>query len=113
MALTLSVGAHWALLQSLAWVGMTVSYAKGSPLSVAISKALDGQHPCEICKFVQAGKKTEEKSQFHKLDTKLDLVFQGAQAGLQSPIVAPLHYTLEGEWVTRTVAPPLPPPRLV
>lgn len=111
IALTFSVGAHWALLQSLAWVGMTVSYAKDAPLSVAISKALDGQHPCGICKFVQEGKKSEQKGEFHHLEVKLDLVFQGQRMDLDAPVVAPLCYEVGSDWLARTLAPPLPPPR--
>ncbi len=111
MALTFSVGAHWALLQSLAWVGMTVSYAKDAPLAVAISKALDGQHPCGICKFVQEGKKTEQKGEFPQLEAKLDLVFQGHRLELDSPVMAPLRYGMAADWFVRTKSPPSPPPR--
>lgn len=111
MALTFSVGAHWALIQSLAWVGMTVSYAKQGSFVVALTKALDGQHPCEICKFVQQGQKSERQKEFHSLDTKLDLLFQGGVTELSIPHVAPFEYLVSLPWTVRGDSPPSPPPR--
>lgn len=111
VALTFSVGAHWALIQSLAWVGMTVSYAKHGSFVGALTKALDGQHPCEICKFVQEGQKSERQKEFHSLDTKLDLLFQGGVTELNVPQVAPLEYLVSIPWTVRGDSPPYPVPR--
>ncbi len=60
--LTLTVGFHWAALQSAAWIGMTVKYAQNSSLGDALEKTFDGKHPCKLCKFVQEGKQAEKKS---------------------------------------------------
>jgi len=114
IALIFTVGAHWAFIQSVAWLGMTVSYAQKAPLVEALAKTFDGQHPCEICKFVQEGqKKTEHENPFQKLDTRLDLVFQGQQTLLYSPSLAPLEFFGIALWTSRNDSPPLPPPRVV
>lgn len=62
-ALCLSIGLHWAALQSAAWVGMAVSYSieKGS-LTEGLSDTFDGEHPCPLCRAVQKGVDTEQKS---------------------------------------------------
>lgn len=67
-ALVLSIGGHWAFLQSIAWVGMAVSYSKDATLGQAIEKTFDGHHLCRLCKLVRAGQKAE-----HSHDLKIDL----------------------------------------
>src|SRR5690348_13071416 len=74
-ALILALGGHWALLQSVAWVGMTIENSRGLPLKEALIKTFDGKHPCSLCKFVAEGKKSEKKPQAQTLTTKLDLFF--------------------------------------
>ena len=68
LGLTLAVvlGAHWLLLQSVAWVGMVVSYSQSAPLTEAISMTFDGEHPCKLCIAVKEGKKAEKKSESKK-----------------------------------------------
>lgn len=60
-ALFLTMGGHWALLQSLAWSRMLVDYSRDSSLSSAIAKTFDGQHPCPMCKEVEKGRAEDEK----------------------------------------------------
>ncbi|MBV6499939.1 MAG: hypothetical protein CJBNEKGG_02403 [Prosthecobacter sp.] len=62
-AVCLSVGLHWAALQSAAWVGMAVSYSieKGS-LTEGLSDTFDGEHPCPLCRAVEKGVDGEQES---------------------------------------------------
>lgn len=62
-ALVVSIGLHWAVLQSAAWVGMAVAYTveKGS-LSEGLSDTFDGEHPCPLCKAVKLAQETEKKT---------------------------------------------------
>lgn len=75
LVLVLSLGLHWALLQTVAWTGMIVSYSQGASLKEAISKTFDGKHPCCLCKVIQQGRADEKKqeSQQVKPGSKLDL----------------------------------------
>jgi hypothetical protein len=55
----LASGGHWLLLQSVAWSGMLISYSTTTSISEAISRTFDGNHPCKLCKVVQAGRENE------------------------------------------------------
>ena len=108
----MAVGGHWAVLQSVAWVGMTIEFSRTDPLDKAIEKTLDGQHPCNLCHFVAEGKKSEREKEMVKPATKLDLIFTVLFA-LPTPTEQQLHLTqffLTGRG--RTESPPSPPPRL-
>ncbi len=63
IALAFSIGAHWALLQSVAWVGMVAAYSREGSFAEAVSKSFDGKHPCCLCKMIQKGREAERKSQ--------------------------------------------------
>ena len=55
LALVLSLGLHWTVLQSAAWVSMIVSYSQEGSLSEALEKTFDGEHPCELCRMIDRG----------------------------------------------------------
>ena len=59
----LSIGAQWAVLQGVAWVGMAVAYSleEGS-VSEGLSKTFDGEHPCPLCEVVEKGTQEENGS---------------------------------------------------
>jgi hypothetical protein len=114
LVLVLSLGLHWAFLQSVAWVGMIVSYSHDASLAEAVSKTFDGKHPCCLCKMIQKGRadeKQQEQKQKIKPGSKLDVAlvwrnpafeFADHRAPIPSrPIDAP----------SRREAPPKPRPR--
>ena len=108
-ALILTLGGHWAILQTAAWVGMTINYSQNGSLSAALTKTFDGKHPCKLCKMVSEAKKSESKSEaqldLKKLDffalTTVEFYF----APLQQNPASPLPLLL-----SRAQAPPTPPP---
>jgi len=114
LVMVLSLGLHWAFLQSVAWVGMIVSYSHDASLAEAVSKTFDGKHPCCLCKMIQEGgadEKQQEPKQKVKSGSKMDLglVWQGATVEFtdhRAPI--PLH-SIAGP--SRREAPPKPRPR--
>lgn len=61
LALLQIVGGHWAVLQTGAWMGMLVQYSQQVGLKAGLAQTFDGEHPCPICKAVQAGKQQEQK----------------------------------------------------
>jgi len=73
-ALIIAVGGHWAVLQSVAWVSMAVTYSKTDSLEVALKKTFGGRHPCKLCVAVKEGKQEEQKQPVLKIETKLDIV---------------------------------------
>jgi len=84
--LILAVRGHWALLQSAAYVGRAVAYSKEASLKEAIARTLDGQHPCQLCKFVKEGKKAEKHSRSSKSDSKIDFFLQFSITALYPPM---------------------------
>lgn len=81
MALMLSIGAHWALLQSAAWVGMVVRYSREGSFAEALNKTFDGRHPCAVCKAIKQTRTEEKqrKQQQLKTESKLDLALPGSR----------------------------------
>ena len=113
LMLTLTLGLHWAFLQSVAWVGMFVSFSADSPVRVALVKTFDGVHPCTLCKFVAEGKKAERQQEMPKLLAKLDLFLVGNPLWLSPPELFPLNTVLAQPRNLPPEAPPTPPPRAV
>jgi hypothetical protein len=74
-ALVVSIGLHWAVLQSAAWVGMAVAYSveKGS-ITEGLSDTFDGNHPCLLCKAVDEGKKGKEKTEVKSPIKKIQML---------------------------------------
>jgi len=52
VALACSVGLHWAVFQSIAWLGMLASYSQELPIAQAVARTFDGKHPCSLCKEI-------------------------------------------------------------
>jgi hypothetical protein len=111
--LVLSLGLHWALLQTMAWTGMLFTYSRDATFRTAIVKTFDGQHPCSLCNAVKSGR-AEQKKQDQpqanssvKLDPGLlwddfDLILPPLPQKFPQPI--PLAHS-------RSEAPPKPRPR--
>ena len=111
--LVLTLGLHWAFLQTIAWTGMLVTYARQGSFQEAVSKTFDGKHPCALCKVIQQGR-TEEKQQEQKqvkpgLKLEVGLIWQATEFsfdGSREQVVSP---DLSGS--SRCASPPKPPPR--
>jgi hypothetical protein len=108
-----ATGAHWAVLQSVAWASMLADNARVAPLSAAFEKTFDGKHPCALCKKIAEGRQSEKKSDVQTELKKLDFFNQQLAFILNSPA----HFILTGRRnahassLSRT--PPVPPPRFL
>ena len=112
LALASTIGLHWAFLQTVAWAGMIVSYAQEAPLSEAVVKTFDGEHPCKLCKQIARGKQSEKKPEYKFELGKLEFPYAPVAFIFRAPSafreVRPGHDTAD----LLTHAPPLPPPRI-
>lgn len=111
LAVALSVGLHWVLLQSVAWTGMFVSFAQQTTLSDAFAKTFDGKNPCRICKLVREGQQSEKAREATLPLVKIESLPCTIAFVLQpltplSPPPAP-----DEAASPRAESPPLPPPR--
>ena len=110
--LTLSLGLHWALLQSVAWAGMMVTFSQEGSIASAIEKTFNGKHACKLCRVVRAGCSQEKAPATDAKPLKLEAC---APVQLMSK-ARELNVTLLPEspasrWWSRTSAPLLQPPR--
>lgn len=60
VALLATLGSQWFALQIVAWGCMIVDFAGEQPLATAIAQTFDGQHPCRMCRAIQAGRQREQ-----------------------------------------------------
>lgn len=102
---------HWALFQSVAWLGMVVSYSQDAPLKEALVKTFDGRHPCALCKQIAKGKQSEKKTEFSFELKKFEFLTTTAQF----IFTAPTHFwhlaAAEESLSSVSLSPPTPPPR--
>ena len=119
-ALMISIGLPWAALQSVAWVGMALSYSveKGSVIE-GLSDTFDGKHPCPLCHAVSSGQEKEKKQQHDKASSqekKLEMLPGqplSLSLSLWMPKRSPAQYaSLKVDGEARRNEPPLPPPRI-
>ena len=110
IALVLTLGGHWAILQTAAWIGMTISYSADSSLSTALTKTFNGKNPCKLCKVVSAGKKSEKKSETRFESKKLDS-FLALNFGFHFPPAKQFPFFFGSALPLRSEVPPSPPPR--
>jgi len=110
--LVLAVGGHWVLLQSVAWVRMTVSFSQAAPLDKALRMTFDGEHPCALCKAVKQGKQSERESDRHMFDKKIDLFCPGSDIDFLQPMGYPPVLAAAEHVSIRAEAPPRPPPKV-
>jgi len=110
-ALLCAIGAHWVVLQSVAWTTMLAGNLRTSSLSQAVERTFDGEHPCALCKKIARGKQAEKKSEFNPELKKFEFSFT-ASAFI---FISPSHFyevrASDAALDTLTLAPPVPPPR--
>jgi hypothetical protein len=111
ITLVLSTGAHWAVLQTVAWSTMLAGNLCTDSVSQAVAKTFDGEHPCPLCKAIAAAKKAEKKSAAVTLVLKMEFPPVAERIILISPAqfeLLPIHDTFAD---SLSLPPPVPPPR--
>jgi hypothetical protein len=49
LALSLSIGLQWTLVQGVGWVRMVVSFSREMSVMKSVAVTLEGKRPCELC----------------------------------------------------------------
>ena len=109
--LVATVGAHWALLQSLAWTTMLAQNLRCGSVSEAVAHTFDGKHPCPICKAIAAGKKSEKKREFTLSPQKFECPPAQKAVLPLTPARFELVPLADNLIEAPTLPPPSPPPR--
>lgn len=116
LALVTSIGLHWAVIQSAAWVTMVVSYSKTTTVVKALENTFDGEHPCALCKAVQKGAASDDENEKSKQEAsakikKLDRLLAKAEL-LTPPSQGDVDFQpFSQSAVSRSIEPHVPPPR--
>lgn len=111
LSLCAGLGLHWAALQSVAWAGMLVSYARTGSVATAITKTFDGKHPCPLCKAIAKGEQGRKKQDFQPGNVKIDMDIRTQAALLYPPSERGKRRGVSENALAFFVQPPVPPPR--
>jgi hypothetical protein len=111
ISLVATLGAHWALLQTVAWTTMLADNLRTHSFSESVAHTFDGKYPCPICRAIAAGKKSEKKNEFTLQTQKLEF----PQAKENPVLIAPANFQLLPQLnlfaESLTQKPLTPPPR--
>jgi len=114
VTLFLIVGGPWTVLQTIAWAKMVVDYSRDNPVSEAISKTFDGEHPCTICKKISKVRGEERKSPALVFQIKKDGSFISLKSmSLTLPTVTETMFynVFSVAYPSARFEPPIPVPR--
>jgi hypothetical protein len=111
VTLCLTVGLHWTVLQSVAWVTMAIKFSQTAPLAEALVKTFDGKNPCQICHLVAEGKKADRQQEAQTPTVKLELFLVSCPVALYPPVSQTPAESRAVLPSSRDHAPSLPPPR--
>ncbi|HMJ05823.1 MAG TPA: hypothetical protein VK474_06160 [Chthoniobacterales bacterium] len=110
-ALCVSIGAHWAVLQSVAWATMIVDYSQRVPLSTAVAQTLSGKHPCNLCKGIAQAQHDQRKAAALPTTLKPDLICPARTTVPAAGWVELRFGSLQVSASLLAHSPPTPPPR--
>ena len=106
-----AIGAHWFVLQSVAWTTMLAENLRTSSLPQAVERTFDGKHPCALCKKISNSKQHEKKTEFRVEPNK----FEFSYAPVTFLFLAPQDFreirAPDTSAQLRSQTPLLPPPR--
>ena len=108
-------GGHWAALQGVAWVKMTLSFSQKNSVTTSLRKTFDGKHPCELCKNIRKARHQEDKAP-QNIDLKQNFdYFLPTTASLAPLVPSPNQFQVFAypDLVSWNRTPPTPPPRVV
>lgn len=110
--LALFLGVHWFALQSVGWASMLVSRSQTAGWQEAVRTTFDGEHPCEVCKLVSAGRKAEKQPVVEFKVTKIEAGVPSDQVSIpEPPAVGRVAVAIVLVPASFSAAPTLPPPR--
>src|SRR5262245_18723158 len=111
IAVLTAAGTHWLVLQSVAWTNMLMDNLQTSSLAQAVGRTFDGKHPCNLCKQIVKGKRTEKKSEMRVDWKKLEFSYAPSIFVFNPPSFSWEVRAPDDLAVPLSHAPPVPPPK--
>ena len=112
LALLVSIGGHWALLQSVAWTRMIIKRTQEASFAGAVKDTFAGDHPCALCRRIVDGQQKEQQPEKSPLSVKVDLLCERRLIAIAPPFEALNFPSSPTEGTPRAERPPVPPPRV-
>jgi hypothetical protein len=113
-----ATGAHWDVLQVVAWGRMALNYSETMPLSSAVKRTFEPDSSCPLCRMVSKAKQQEQKPGAPlppeaKASAKM-VLYLHENAGPPAPTMILQNYALvESRVISHGRAqPPSPPPKV-
>lgn len=113
-----SIGAHWGVLQVVAWAQMIKSYTAEKGLVQGIEETFNGEHPCEMCqKIAESKQQTDEQTPRPQERTEMSKWLSLPSGYVATTVMPSDHLPCKmscdvqlgaSQW---EIAPPTPPPR--
>lgn len=91
---------------------MIVEFARSEPLTVAVEKTFDGEHPCGMCNDISQSKKSEKQPVNAESDKKVESVAGTSCVPMFADAPDPIWSSSDPSLLPVSPdAPPVPPPR--
>ncbi|WP_148218176.1 hypothetical protein [Opitutus terrae] len=110
----IATGAHWDVVQVAAWGRMWIENARTQSSTAALARTFSPEGMCEVCHVVQAAKHAERENSAvpPTLTEKAPLLLLDASVVvITAPTVLCWLDAAPTRAESRTVRPPVPPPR--
>jgi hypothetical protein len=107
-------GAHWWLLQSLAWSQMLVTYSARSGLIKGVEETFDGDHPCRMCKAIKQARESTASQPASLAPTQKSADVLGLPPEIpvrETRLAFSLPENRDQDAASFRAPPPVPPPR--
>ncbi len=113
IAVATAIDIHLPLMQVAAWTSMIVNYSEDRDLADAIEMTFDGDHPCPMCKAIEAERtRTNPDSLQSTPGTQLSLFLDTPVQWHHATILLGFCATGHMTHVTHSRPPDTPPPIL-
>lgn len=109
LTVALSLGAHWIVLQSVAWANMLLTYTATDGIAQGVVRTFNGENPCNICVIVAEGKEQEREERAVNPDVKLDGLLATETVSPPQPPIARSSFAIS-HWLSRPPSSPDSPP---
>lgn len=114
LAVLITTNLHLPALQVAAWASMLIDYSRDHSLSVAVDMTFDGDHPCPMCKSIEAAatRHADEATAIEGVTPPQPLYVASADAAWIHVLVPLARLDLSTASAVRFVhRPSVPPPR--
>jgi hypothetical protein len=112
LAIFISVGGHWAVLQSIAYTRMMVEFTLKDSLGSAVKKTFDDRYACSLCPKIRDGYNKQRKVPgTTSAERSPEFLSQPGESIFFSPMLAGDIAWVSPRHVDFSNAPPKPPPR--